>query len=64
MKKTADGWARARTVVGEARGNAEKAGAVVRSAVEAMGRIEKSSQQISQIIGVIDESRSKPISWR
>ena len=55
VKKTADGSARARTVVGETRANAEKAGAVVRSAVEAMGRIEKSSQQISQIIGVIDE---------
>ena len=55
VKKTADGSARARIVVGEARANAEKAGDVVRRAVEAMGRIEKSSQQISQIIGVIDE---------
>ena len=44
-----------RAVVGEARANAEKGGDVVRRAVEAMGRIENSSQQISQIIGVIDE---------
>ena len=55
VKKTADGSARMRAVVGEARANAEKGGDVVRRAVEAMGRIENSSQQISQIIGVIDE---------
>ena len=38
-----------------AKSDAEKSGEVVRKAVEAMGDIEKSSQQISQIIGVIDE---------
>jgi methyl-accepting chemotaxis protein len=42
-------------VVTETKGDAEKSGEVVRKAVEAMGGIEKSSQQISQIIGVIDE---------
>src|SRR6202000_2904434 len=35
--------------------DAEKSGSIVREAVSAMGEIEKSSQQISQIIGVIDE---------
>src|SRR5690606_2699438 len=39
----------------QARVGAEKSGAVVREAVEAMAQIEKSSQQIGQIIGVIDE---------
>ncbi len=37
------------------RENAERSGAVVRSAVEAMDAIEQSSQSISNIIGVIDE---------
>ncbi len=45
----------AREVVATAKADAEKSGEVVRKAVEAMGGIEKSSQQISQIIGVIDE---------
>ena len=38
-----------------ARGQAEQSGEVVRSAVSAMARIEESSRQIGQIIGVIDE---------
>ena len=38
-----------------ARADAERSGEVVRRAVSAMGEIEKSSAQISQIIGVIDE---------
>ncbi len=38
-----------------AKDDAERSGEVVRKAVDAMGEIEKSSQQISQIIGVIDE---------
>ena len=42
-------------MVSEARGDAEKSGEIVRRAVEAMGRIEKSSAEIGQIIGVIDE---------
>ena len=55
VKTTADGAYRASQVTGEARVGAEKSGAVVREAVQAMAQIEKSSQQISQIIGVIDE---------
>jgi methyl-accepting chemotaxis protein len=54
-RKTAESAARARGVVSNAKTDAEKSGQVVRKAIEAMGAIEKSSQQISQIIGVIDE---------
>lgn len=42
-------------LVGETRDAAEKSGDVVKRAVEAMGLIEASSRQISNIIGVIDE---------
>jgi len=45
----------ARDVVRDARTRADQSGQVVRNAVAAMERIEKSSQQIGQIIGVIDE---------
>ncbi|MBP1851198.1 methyl-accepting chemotaxis protein [Rhizobium halophytocola] len=45
----------ARHVVGETRASASRSGEVVREAVDAMGRIEESSQQINQIISVIDE---------
>ncbi len=55
VKKTAESAGQASAVVSETRNDAERGGDVVRRAVEAMGRIEKSSQQISQIIGVIDE---------
>jgi methyl-accepting chemotaxis protein len=55
VRKTAEGAAQAREVVTAAKADAEKSGDVVRQAVEAMGGIEKSSKQISQIIGVIDE---------
>jgi methyl-accepting chemotaxis protein len=55
VKKTAEGAKHARDVVGGAKDAAEKSGVVVRNAVEAMTGIEKSSKQISQIIGVIDE---------
>jgi methyl-accepting chemotaxis protein len=55
VKKTAEGAAHAREVVSVAKTDAQGSGDVVRSAIEAMGGIEKSSQQISQIIGVIDE---------
>ncbi len=37
------------------RENAERSGEVVRNAVDAMGKIERSSAEISNIIGVIDE---------
>ena len=55
VKKAAEGATHARDVVDTAKDDAEKGGEVVRKAVEAMGGIEKSSRQISQIIGVIDE---------
>ncbi|MDR3508328.1 MAG: methyl-accepting chemotaxis protein [Caulobacteraceae bacterium] len=42
-------------VVGAARGEAERGGEVVRQAVATMGGIDRSAQQIAQIIGVIDE---------
>jgi methyl-accepting chemotaxis protein/chemotaxis signal transduction protein len=55
VKKAAEGAMHARKVVASTKEDAEKSGEIVRKAVEAMGGIEKSSQQISQIIGVIDE---------
>jgi methyl-accepting chemotaxis protein len=55
VKKTAEGAAHAREVVSAAKTDAQSSGEVVRSAIDAMGSIEKSSQQIAQIIGVIDE---------
>ena len=55
VRKTAEGAAHARDSVGSARTDAERSGAVVRDAVSAMSEIERSAQQISQIIGVIDE---------
>ena len=55
VRKTADGAAKARDAIAATRGDAVKSGEIVRQAVEAMGKIEKSSQQISRIIGVIDE---------
>jgi methyl-accepting chemotaxis protein len=51
----AEGAKRARAVVAATRDDAEFGAGIVRRAVEAMSKIEKSSQQISQIIGVIDE---------
>jgi methyl-accepting chemotaxis protein len=45
----------ARDVVRNARDRADNSGNVVRNAVSAMEKIENSSKQISQIIGVIDE---------
>ncbi len=55
VKRTAEGARHARDVVGNAKTDAEKSGDVVREAVKSMGGIEASSQQIGQIIGVIDE---------
>jgi methyl-accepting chemotaxis protein len=54
-KKAAEGAEHAREVVAVAKSDAEKTGVVVRKTVDAMGGIEKSAQQITQIIGVIDE---------
>ncbi len=55
VRKTAEGSKHAQTLVGAAKRDAEISGDVVRRAVEAMAGIEKSSDQIGQIIGVIDE---------
>ncbi len=55
VRRTAEGAKHARAVVGGARTGAERSGAVVRQAVDAMAGIEKSSREIGQIIGVIDE---------
>ena len=53
--KTAEGAAEAHQLVSHARTDAEKGGDVVRKAMDAMSRIEKSSQNIEQIISTIDE---------
>ena len=42
-------------LVAATRANAERSGAVVRNAITAMGEIESSSREISNIIGVIDD---------
>jgi methyl-accepting chemotaxis protein len=55
VKRSADGAQHARQVVSGADEDAKQSAVVVRQAVEAMGAITKSSQEIGQIIGVIDE---------
>ncbi|MCB8838637.1 methyl-accepting chemotaxis protein [Aurantimonas sp. VKM B-3413] len=55
VNETADGAAGAQKVTMVARQKAQRGGDVVRQAVEAMSQIEASSNQINQIIGVIDE---------
>ncbi|KRB42508.1 methyl-accepting chemotaxis protein [Phenylobacterium sp. Root700] len=55
VRKTAEGAKEAQTVVNAARGDAEASGVVVADAITAMGKIEASATQISQIVGVIDE---------
>ena len=55
VRKTAEGAQHARSVVAKAKDDAQASGEVVDGAVQAMGAIERSSNQISQIIGVIDE---------
>jgi len=55
VKKSADGAMHARQVVTTANSDARQSGLVVRQAVEAMDAISRSSGQIGQIIGVIDE---------
>ena len=54
-KKAAEGASQASDVVSKAKSDAENTGAVVRKTIDAMSAIEKSAQQINQIIGVIDE---------
>lgn len=55
VRKTAAGAGQANEAVGGARADAEASGEVVREAIAAMSEIERSSDQIARIIGVIDE---------
>lgn len=55
VRRTAEGARQSSQRVAGAREEATQSGEVVRGAVEAMGQIETSAKQISQIIGVIDE---------
>ncbi len=55
VASAADGANKASNVVTDARKNAEASGTVVREAVDAMGEIANSSEQISRIISVIDD---------
>ena len=55
VRRTADGAQQARDVASRTRAAAEQSDDVVRQTVTAMSEIEKSSRQIGQIIGVIDE---------
>lgn len=55
VQSAADGAREVEEIVGAAKSSAEESGIVVGDAVSAMSEIEKSSDQISQIIGVIDD---------
>lgn len=55
VKSAAEGTRQVKDVVGNASQDADAANPVVQSAVGAMTEIEHSSQEISQIIGVIDD---------
>ncbi len=55
VRQTAERAGEARAMVRHASEKADKSGEIVASAVDAMGKIETASHQISQIIGVIDE---------
>jgi methyl-accepting chemotaxis protein len=55
VKETAVNARQASGTVATTRGDAEKSGEIVKQAVTAMEQIEKSSEHIGQIIGVIDE---------
>ena len=55
VNQTATAAQETQQAVTAARNDADASGEVVRQAVTAMGQIEESSKQISQIIGVIDE---------
>ncbi|AGH48993.1 methyl-accepting chemotaxis sensory transducer [Sphingomonas sp. MM-1] len=54
VRETAQGAGHVYTSVGEAQTDATEGGRVVREAIEAMDGIERSAQEIAQIIGVID----------
>ena len=55
VEKNAAGANEAQEIAASAKAEAENSGVIVRQATEAISRIEKSSANISQIIGVIDE---------
>jgi methyl-accepting chemotaxis protein len=55
VNRTAEASTRTKDIITIAKGEAEKTTQVVHRAIESMDGILKSSQQISQIIGVIDE---------
>ena len=55
LRRSSEGAGQVAEVVTGTRAEAFKSGEVVGQAVEAMGQIESSSREISQIIGVIDE---------
>jgi methyl-accepting chemotaxis protein len=55
VKSAAEGAREVESIVRQARREAEESGTVVQGAVSAMTEIERSSDQISQIIGVIDD---------
>lgn len=55
VKSAATGAREVEKIVADAQTDADESGPVVRNAVEAMTEIEKSSDAISQIIGVIDD---------
>ncbi len=55
VRKTADSSKTAQGVVSETKESAKQSGRIVSQAVSAMGSIEQSSQQIGQIVSVIDE---------
>jgi methyl-accepting chemotaxis protein len=55
VKTSASSAQQAATVVSSAKSDASRSGEVVRQAIEAMGAIQRSSSQITQIISVIDE---------
>ena len=55
VKRTASGSQQAAMAVAATKDDAQTSGAVVKRAIAAMDQIEKSSSEINQIIGVIDE---------
>ena len=55
VKTASDRAVEARAMVAETKDSAGRSGQIVSQAIDAMGRIEQSSQKISQIITVIDE---------
>jgi methyl-accepting chemotaxis protein len=55
VKQAAEGARKAAEVVARAKDEAQRSGEIVQETVGAMGKIEYSSGQIGQIIGVIDE---------